>query len=327
MHWGLALAACLLLASGPFDIAISSVIWNPPVADALIKMTAASALTLEDASPLWRIGVTAMLAWMAVQTHLSAAFPAAAIMAGVALTRIRKWRPLAVIAAVILALQVPFLISMITQPDTPAGPTRALAGITSGTSFRPMFGLDVVAGVTGNLFLPMPDQFKFWIPAVICGAIVMAVYRRDPIAIGASIGGILLASLVFATWTASYDGYWFLAMTPGLVLTFTLTIAAIPWRPAVAAIGIAAAAWCAVQQPNRIARSRVYFEYPQYETMVRGSRELVARAPVVRDVRVSFDVHPTMDRQSVYKILGGRIDATARYVATINGDGSVRLDQ
>ena len=35
VHWVLALAMCLLIASAPFDIAISQVIWNPPVAAAL----------------------------------------------------------------------------------------------------------------------------------------------------------------------------------------------------------------------------------------------------------------------------------------------------
>jgi hypothetical protein len=32
-----------------------------------------------------------------------------------------------------------------------------------------------------------------------------------------------------------------------------------------------------------------------------------------------------MDRQFIYKILGGRIDASALYTALINSDGSVRL--
>ena len=45
VHWGLALAMCLLIASAPFDIAISSVIWNPPVSAALIKMATAMALS------------------------------------------------------------------------------------------------------------------------------------------------------------------------------------------------------------------------------------------------------------------------------------------
>jgi hypothetical protein len=60
--------------------------------------------------------------------------------------------------------------------------------------------------------------------------------------------------------------------------------------------------------------------------MVRGSRELIMRAPVVRDIKVTFDVHPTMDRQFIYKILGGRIDGSAMYVGVINADGTVKLE-
>ena len=36
--------------------------------------------------------------------------------------------------------------------------------------------------------------------------------------------------------------------------------------------------------------------------------QLILQAPVVRDIKVSFEVHPTMDRHFIYKILGGRID-------------------
>jgi hypothetical protein len=42
---------------------------------------------------------------------------------------------------------------------------------------------------------------------------------------------------------------------------------------------------------------------------------------------VEFEVHPTMDRTFIYTILGGRIDAAARYTAIINADGSVRLEE
>ena len=336
VHWGLAAATCLLVASGPFDIAISSVIWNPPVADAFLKMAIASALSLDTPIATWQVARTTALAWIAVQCHLSAAFPASAIVAAVVLQSLvdRSVNGLrtfyiraAAALAVVLVLQVPFLISALTQPGAPAGPSAAIANITSGRAFRPFFGLDTVTGVAGNLFLPMSDTFKFWIPSVICGAIVIARYRRDLIVIGASIGGILVASIVFSTWTRSYDGYWFLAMTTGLALTFAFTIAAIPNARAVQWIGIALLAWFASWQPSRIDSSQRYFEYPQYGTMVRGSRALMARAPVVRDVRVSFDVHPTMDRQFIYKTLGGRIESTARYTATINADGSVRLDE
>lgn len=322
--WPLALAAVLLIASGPFDIAISSVIWNPPVAAALIKMATASALMLGPTSPGWHVAVPAALATMAVQTHLSAAFPVAALLAGIAVG-VRRYPRLAIMAGAIVVLQLPLLLSMLLEPSAPVGPTTAIASITSGQSFRPMFGFDTVTGVTGNLFLPMPESFRFSVPTLVAGAIVMAVYRRDPIVIGASIGGILVASLVFATWTRGYDGYWFLTMTTGLALTFAMTIAAIPWRPAVMAIGAVLLAVVAIWQPARITESLRFFEYPHYETMVRASREIVRRAPAVRDIRLNFEAHPTMDRTIVYTILGGRIDSGARYTAVIDGDGRVTL--
>jgi hypothetical protein len=349
MHWGLALATCLLIASGPFDIAISSVIWNPPVAAALIKMATASALMLQPSSPAWRVGVTAALAWMAVQSHLSAAFVAAPLLACIALqslaarrrpefahdsaegNRRKAFREAAgtagLIAAVIIGLQIPFVLSVLNEPSTPAGPAAAIANMTSGQSFRPFFGLDVVTGVTGNLFLPMAETFKFWIPTIIAGAIVVVAYRRDLIVIGASIAGIATASLIFATWTRSYDGYWFLPMVPALAMTFAMAIAVIPWQPVVTWIGIALLALFASWQPARIEDSKRFFKYPQYEAMRRASQEIVMRAPVVRDIKVEFEVHPTMDRTFIYTILGGRIDAAARYTAIINADGSVRLEE
>ena len=65
------------------------------------------------------------------------------------------------------------------------------------------------------------------------------------------------------------------------------------------------------RQPARIEDSKRFFKYPQYDTMLRASRDLVMRAPVVRDIAVTFEVHPTMDRTFIYTILGGRIDPSA----------------
>ena len=62
IHWALALAMCLLIASAPFDIALSSLIWNPPVAAAMIKMATAMALSLTAESPLWQVALAAALA-------------------------------------------------------------------------------------------------------------------------------------------------------------------------------------------------------------------------------------------------------------------------
>src|SRR6188768_25072 len=80
VHWAFALAMCLLVASAPFDIAISQVIWNPPVSAALVKSAMAMALLLTPLSPSWQVALTAMLAWMGVQCHLSALFVAGPLL-------------------------------------------------------------------------------------------------------------------------------------------------------------------------------------------------------------------------------------------------------
>ena len=345
VHWGLALATCLLIASAPFDIAISSVTWNPPVAAALIKMATASALSISPPTPLRGSGdtgsrgsslaLTAALAWMAVQCHLSAIFVAAPLLAAILLqsfversSNLRRTiveRAL-IIAAVILVLQIPFLISLVNEPDAPVGPASAIAALTNPQAVRPWFAYDSVTGITGNLVWPMPDRFSFAIATLFAAAIVAVAYRRDLVLLGASIGGVLMATLLFVTSTRNYDGYWFLTLTTALTLTFGMAIAAIPSKTAVKWIGFAILLLVAWRQPARIADSTRFFKYPQYEPMVRASRELIMKAPVVRDIRVTFEVHPTMDRYFIYRILGGRIDQAALYTAVINDDGSVKLE-
>ena len=104
----LALAMCLTIASAPFDIAISSVIWNPPVAAALIKMATAMALDLGDSPPRWKILATAALAWLAVQAHLSAIFVAAPLLAGLAARPLltKKWREAGIVVAIVAVVIV-----------------------------------------------------------------------------------------------------------------------------------------------------------------------------------------------------------------------------
>lgn len=336
VHWGLALAMCLLIASAPFDVAISSVIWNPPVSAALIKMATASALQLTPSSPHWHIAIAAVLAWSAVQAHLSAIFVAAPMLAAITLQsfverssdRRRTFveRTL-IIAGVILVLQVPFFISTVSEPAAPVGPSSAIAGLTNPQAFRPWVAYDSVTGITGNLLWPLDNvPLVFAITTLIAMAIVTIIYRRDLIVIGASAGAIVMATLLFVTSTRSYDSYWFITLTTALTLTIGMAIAAIPSKAAVTWVGIAALLVVAWRQPARIEDAKRFFKYPQYDTMARASRQLIMQAPALRDIALTFEVHPTMDRHFIYRILGGRIDPNALYTAIVDSDGSVRLE-
>jgi hypothetical protein len=333
--WTLALASCLLIASAPFDIALSSLIWNPPVAAALIKMATATALSLTAASPLSHVAAAAALAWMAAQTHLSGIFVAAPLLlalpfhggsTAVLRTVSDRLRVAGLVAGVVLALQVPFLVAVITEPAAAAGPISAIEGLTNPQVFRPWLAYDSVTGITGNLLLPLDAPAVFAVAAAIAIGVVAFCYRRDPIVLAVTAGGVIAATLLFTTSARAYDGYWFVTLTTALTLLFAMAVAAIPSRPAVTWMGAALLLAVAWRQPARIEDSTRFFKYPQYETMVRASRELMTKAPVVRDITVAFDMHPTMDRHFVYTILGGRIEPGALYTAIVNADGSVRLE-
>jgi hypothetical protein len=337
IHWGFALALCLLIASAPFDIALSSLIWNPPVAAGFIKMATAMALSLTPASPLWQVAVTALLAWMAVQSHLSGIFVAAPLLAALTIRSFydrstevprsfydRLKVPL-VIAGTIVVLQIPFLISVLREPAAPAGPTGLIEGLINPQVFRPWFAYSSVTGITTNLVLPLYNGNEYAFPVMIAAIVVAIAYRQDLVLIAVTAGAIAAATLLFTTSTRAYDGYWFITLTTAVSLTFGMALAAIPSKTAVKWIGFAVLALVIWRQPARLEDSKRFFKYPQYEPMVRGSRELVMRAPVVRDIITDFEVHPTMDRTIVYTILGGRIDPAALSTAVISSDGSARL--
>ena len=330
----LALAMCLTLSSAPFDVAISSVIWNPPVAAALIKMATAMALGLGDSPPLWKLGVATMLAWMAVQAHLSAIFVAAPLLLALAATRAlaktdlkARARPLGVMAGVILALQVPYVINAITSPNAPMGPTAAISTLTNISAFRFDRSFETAVNITGEVVARRVTPWRLEIPTLIAAIITAIRWRRDPVALAVSIGGLITATILFANWTRGFDTYWFLTMTAALLLTYVLAIAAIPARTAVHVIGAVLAAAMAWLQPMRVEQSKAFFKYPPYRIMRVASYRLAAEEPVLRDIRVNFEgAHLTMDKYFIYRVLGGRIDPSAPKRAFVNADGSVSIE-
>jgi hypothetical protein len=352
----LALAMCLVIASAPFDIAISSVIWNPPVAAALIKMASAMALSLGEAPSRWQLAVTAMLAWCAVQAHLSAVFVAAPLLLALVAAdlqvrrgsggigepggsspheegssrqaRLRRAGVTAgLVAGVILVLQIPYFMAAIGDPAAPMGPTAAISSMANTAAFQLDRSYGSVVNGTGELLVRQFDAWRFQIPTLVAAIIVVVRWRRDIVLLAASIGAVAAATILFATWTRGYDSYWFLTLTPAMVLTYGMAIAALPSRIAIHAAGGVLLAGTLLLQPGRIDQSQAFFKYPPYRTMRIASYELAARAPVLRDIRVNFEgVHPTMDKYFIYRILGGRIDPSAPQQAYVNGDGSVRID-
>jgi len=332
VHAALALAICLLVASAPFDISISGVIWNPPVSAALVKMATAMALTLGELPAVWRVAATAAVAWLAVQAHLSAIFLAAPLLTAlVAQPAIRgQWRRVGILAAtiatVVVVLQIPYLIVRINQPDSAAGPTTALTQITQAQSLDAGRSFSSVVNGAGDLLTRGRDTWRFQWPFLVAAIVVLVRWRGELPLLAISVGPLVGATILFSTWTRSYDSYWFLTTTTAMALTFGLAVAAYA-RPAAAQwLGILVLAGVIAWQPARVAASKEFFSYPQYRAMRVGSIELARTQPVLRDIRVEFEgAHPTMDKYFMYRILGGRIEPGAP-IAFIGEGGRVRVE-
>lgn len=330
--FALALAMCLLIASAPFDVGLSAVIWNPPVSAALVKMAIAQMITLGASPPMWRIAATAATAWLAVQAHSSAVFVAAPLLAALVLQPVlaRQWQRAirigALAVAVVAVLQIPYAVSQFRAPESRVGPALVLDSLVNPATLDVGKSFSTVVNTTGDLVVHRLGQWQFQWVTLAAALIVAWRWRREADLLAVSAGALAAATLLFSTWTRPYDSYWFLTLTSSMVLTFGLAVAAIPHARSVQGAGIALLAAVVLWQPARIAESRGFFKYPEYHAMVIGSRELARVAPVLRDIRVTFDVHPTMDKYFMYGILGGRIAADARQLAFIYPDGHVTLD-
>ncbi len=332
VHITLALAMCLFIASAPFDISISAVIWNPPVSAALVKMATALALGLGEKPSHARVAATAALAWLAVQAHLSAIFVGAPLLAALVAQPLmsRQWRRARVLAAlivgVVLVLQIPYVISHIREPEAAIGPAGALNSMAQAESIQIVRSYRAVVNTTGELLVRRMDAWKFQLPVLAAALVVLIRWRKDLLLLAVSVGPIITATSLFATWTRPYDSYWFLTATTAMVITFGIAIAAVAPPAARRWTGAVLLAVVAVLQPTRIEQAKTFFSYPQYRAMRLGSIELARRAPALRDIRVNFaGAHPTMDKYFIYRILGGRIEPGAP-IAFIDEGGHVRVE-
>jgi hypothetical protein len=207
------------------------------------------------------------------------------------------------------------------------GPTAAISNMADVSALRLDRSYAAAVNIPGEILTRQVIPWRLQIPTLIAALVTAIRWRRDPVALAVSIGGLLTAAVMFATWTRGYDSYWFLTMTAALVLIYGLAIAAIPSRAAVHGIGAVLVALIAWLQPARIEQSKAFFKYPPYRTMRIASYQLAAQEPVLRDIRVNFEgAHPTMDKYFIYRILGGRIDPSAPKRAFVNADGSVSIE-
>jgi hypothetical protein len=326
-----ALAVTLFIATAPFDMALSASIWNPPLAVALVKVTMALAL-LGDAggSIWWSAGATAS-ALLAVQAHSSAVFFAAPVIASFTARELfarrmtLAWQVAAASAAVILVLELPFLLNLATHPDEGTSPALVVNSVTytlahpqtlrPGAAFRAMVN-------ACEYILLRPWTFS-WLGTVLvtCGVVTAYRVRRDVTLACLTVVSLVCTVAGFSFWQGSFDHYWFLAVAPSAALTIALALTA--WRPAVRLAAVSLAAIVIWAQPSRIADAMTLNRLPEYAALVTGSREIRRVTGRVRRIDTEFALPPSTDREFLYEVLGGRITPAAGFTATIDRAGRV----
>jgi hypothetical protein len=333
----LALASVVLVATGPLDLSLAAIVWNPVVGSTLAK--AAIALVLLDwhRRGAWRLAIVVATAWAAVHAYTGAVFVAAGILLLVLLGPLlrgerQQWlRQAAVVLSVVAVLQVPYLAHQVrTGFRAPAmgAVSGSVANVLSGA--RPP---EITKSVNGYLAAVHDIQVSpFALPhlgwvLLACGGIVAIRWRRDPAVLALTVVPPLLALAGYALFLAELDGYYYLSLMPSTVLIVVLAATAVPARQVVHAVAVVLVVGSLVAVPARVRQAGTMHRMPEYGALVAGSNVVASRKQPLRRISTEFALPPTADPEFPYRILGGVIDRSSAWTAVIRGDGSVRYQR
>ena len=328
----LALTTCVLLVSASYDLALSSLVWNPVVGSTLAKMATAMVLLGWHRGSIWRVAVTAVVAWSAVHAYTGAIYVTVSVFMALLLEPLAgkdwrgAWRRALTIAGVVALLQVPYVahqfvarftdsamgavtdsVGRILSGRAAAELTKSVAGYASAVSFiqiRPW-------NLSGAVWLLVP-----------AGAIIAVRYRRDPALLCMTLVPQLMAILGYAFFLAALDNYYYLSLMPAAVLTVIFAVTALP--PSVArTTSVALLAGALALVPGRYRFAQGLHSMPEYRALVAGSRTVARRGQPMRAIQTDFRLPPTADPEFIYGILGGQLDRQAPWIAVITREGGV----
>jgi hypothetical protein len=325
-----AVAAVLLVSTGPHELAVSSTIWNPAVSVAFIKLAMALRLRHDRNSSLWWTAATAAAAWCAVQAHSAAVFPAAAIVGSYIVDDLlsgrfrRALQQLRGAAEVIVVLQIPFVIHALTQPGE-AIPTRALGGAgellaSGGARWQPSLQA-FLASAASLLFAPWQGWVVWRMLLVVCAIAIVLRYPRDAPLLSVTVAPLCLTVLGLAFWPGNYDAYWYLPVAPCVSTAIALSLGL--WRPGVT--GPIMVALIVTAQPSRLAASDFSYRMREFGPLLRGTRRIVRQTHELRRLETSFPMPPFSDQTFLYEVLGGRFSETAEFDAVIDETGDAQF--
>ena len=324
-----AVAMVLIIASSPFDLALSSVIWNPVLAVVFAKIGTGLVLSWQDALTRPRRVVLAAVAWFAVQAH-SAALPfATALFLWILWTQFRQGRR-AVLTAVLEAAVVVAILQVPAMLATDSvRPTKIVAAMQEPQELRVGDAFRAVNDAVGSIgFAP----FSIPQPTLIllAAALTLLVIKPFDTAQGKPLGAVRAVTIVplaltvamWSIWQQDYDAYVFLTIVPAALLLIAWTTRVLPDRAAKALCAAALLVTAILVQKPRIASAGLVFRMHGYGALVRGSRAIADRGEPVRAIEVPW-LHPLSDRDYLVTFFGGRIQPDAPTLARISETGDV----
>ena len=327
----LAFATVLFIASGPYDMALTATLWNPPLSVALVKLALAMFLDNARHPSQWRMAATVAVAWLAVQAHSTAIFVFVPLAAWFVIREAaaRRWwaalQTARLILEIVLVLQIPYLIDRLTSGG--GAPTVALHSVgrvmDDPSAARPsaaLFGL--LDALTYLWVHPVIFPWINTVLAITAAGTLVTAWKR-PWVLFATLAPVALMMLAFAGWKNPFSAYYFVTLAPAIALTLPAAIRAIPHVPIrEAAALVVLAAVLAIQAPRLRAASDIH-RLPEYEPLIRGTREILLRTLEIRDIFTEFELPPSTDKTFPYVCMGGRVTKAAAYNAFIARDGSV----
>lgn len=328
----LALATVLLVATAPYDMALTATIWNPPVSVAFVKFTLAMFLTSARHPSRWRMAATVATGWLAVQAHSSAIFVFAPVAAWFVVRELtaRRWGPAAqtlrLIVEIVAVLQIPFLVDRLTAAGAGA-PTVAIQSLSriladpSLAAPRVAFG-----GIADALTYLWAHPFDVpWIAALLLAAATGVAFRgrSQPWLLFATIAPVGLTVAAFSGWQQSFQVYYFLTLAPAAALMVALAINALPLTRLKEVMALVFLLVVAYTQSTRLSVVVYIHKLPEYGPLIRGTREIARRTPEIRDIFTEFPLPPSTDATFPFVCLGGRVTTAAAYNAFIAADGGV----
>jgi hypothetical protein len=324
----------LTVATATPDVAVSSTIWNPPVAIALAKTGIALAMMFGVERPV-ALGVVTALLWLAVQAHTTALPIAMAVIGYGLVARLERSRAiqavtgrLAIVAVVIAVLQIPWLVHRTTVADAPAStPMGASVAAVIRDPVAALRPLDSVRSLSraihANTDSGAPEEIVAAV--VVVGAAILLWRSRDGLVKAIAVGPLVAAVALYAVWQGSLaENYWYLALsTPA-------AICAVGWISAVGlrvgqSIALSLLALVAARHLATIEPTERPLRTPIYGALVKGSRAIVAAGYPVRDIRTTFKMPEGTDPAYVYSLLGGRLDVVTNTRALVGSNGRVEF--